>query len=429
MTSHASTLPDSARPSGGFMDRWLREQVLKRLGALTRGRLRIRDAGGDVVLGTAEPGNGDLDALIKVNSPRFYRRIALGGSIGAADSHADGDWDSPDLTEVFRLFVRNVDLLDDMEGGLSSLANRLQLFAHRRQANSRSGSRKNILAHYDLGNQFFELFLDPTLTYSSAVFETPLATLEEASTAKLDRICRKLGLAPHHHVLEIGTGWGSFAMHAAANFGCRVTTTTISDEQFALASERVQAAGLGDRITILKTDYRDLEGRFDRLASIEMIEAVGHEFLPTFFGKCGELLADDGLMVLQGITMPDQRYAQYLKSSDFIRSHVFPGSCCPALSAMLDAATRSSDLKAVGLEEIGPHYARTLATWRDRFDEQVEAVRALGFDESFIRMWRYYLSYCEAGFEERYVGTVQLALAKPGFRGQVGAVRPLEPLA
>ena len=408
------------------MNRWFRRQVHRRLRGLDGGRLLVSDAVGTATFGAVNNGCVDLTCEITVHRPRFYQRVVLGGSLGAAQAYAEGDWDCSDITAVFRLFVRNLPLLDTMEGGLSWLSNLFAWFSHRRNANNRQGSRRNIIAHYDLGNEFFELFLDSSLTYSSAVFATEGTSLEEGQREKLDRVCRKLGLCPHHHLLEIGTGWGSFALHAARHYGCRVTTTTISEEQFEKARARVRAAGLAERIDVRKVDYRDLQGRFDRIASIEMIEAVGHEYLPVFLRKCADLLAADGLMVLQGITMPDQRFDQYLKSSDFIRSQVFPGSCCPSLTAILKAMAVASDFRVIHLEEFGPHYARTLAAWRRRFGQQIEAVRNLGFDEAFIRQWRYYLSYCEAGFEERYLGTVQLALAKPGFRGAVGEVLRLD---
>jgi len=256
------------------------------------------------------------------------------------------------------------------------------------------------------------------MTYSSGIFEHSSATLHEASVAKLDRICRKLQLSPRDRVLEIGTGWGSFAMHAASRYGCRVTTTTISREQHALAARRIREAGLGDRVELLLADYRTLEGRFDKLVSIEMIEAVGHEYLPGYFAKCASLLDDDGRMLVQAITMPDQRYGQYLKSSDFIRRYVFPGSCVPSIGTMIGAMSAASDLKPVHLEDIGPHYAKTLRCWLENFLARADDVRALGYSDRFVRMWEYYLCYCEAGFAERYLGDVQMLLHKPKCRAE-----------
>ncbi|HNO60900.1 MAG TPA: cyclopropane-fatty-acyl-phospholipid synthase family protein, partial [Plasticicumulans sp.] len=279
--------------------------------------------------------------------------------------------------------------------------------------------RANIAAHYDLGNAFYQTFLDETLMYSCALFEHPGMSLAEASQAKNERICRKLGLRAGDHVLEIGTGWGGFALHAAGRHGCRVTTTTISREQYELARERVAAAGLGNRVTVLFEDYRELAGRYDKLVSIEMIEAVGHRWFDTYFRTCSRLLAPDGQMLLQAITIRDQEYARTKRSVDFIQRHVFPGGCLPSVQALADTVARVTDLRALHLEDIGPHYATTLRHWRERFLANLDRVRALGFDDTFLRLWEYYLAYCEGGFAERYLGTVQLLLAKPECRRAV----------
>jgi cyclopropane-fatty-acyl-phospholipid synthase len=353
---------------------------------------------------------------LMVHDSRFYRRVALGGSLGAAESYIRGEWSTPDLTALLRLFVRNMPAADEMEGGLARVTAPLARLWHRLRSNSRVGSRKNIHAHYDLGNDFFDLFLDETMTYSCGIFESPEATMVEASRTKLDRICRKLDLRPDDHVLEIGTGWGSFAIHAAQHYGCRVTTTTISREQWELAGRRIREAGLEHRIDLKLQDYRDLEGTYDMLVSIEMIEAVGHEYLGSFFRRCSDLLKPHGRMVLQAITMPDQRYDQYRRSVDFIQRYVFPGSCVPSVAAMLKANAQASDLKLTHLEDFGVHYATTLRRWRDAFFERIDDVRAQGYPESFIRLWEYYLCYCEAGFAERYIGTVHMTLHKPGCR-------------
>ncbi|MGI9334294.1 MAG: class I SAM-dependent methyltransferase, partial [Gammaproteobacteria bacterium] len=387
------------------------EALRRRLRQLNHGVLTVRDP-----WGTWTAGSGGGNTSVAVSDPGFYVDLALQGSLGAARAWMDGRWHTDDLTAVLRLFLRNVDLVDGMEGGVATLAGLLARARHALRRNSTPGSRRNVRAHYDLGNKFFELFLDASMTYSAAIFERDGATLEEAQFAKLDRVCRKLALAPGDHVLEIGTGWGSFAIHAARHYGCRVTTSTISREQHALAVERIRKAHVEDRVRVLLRDYRDLEGRYDKLVSIEMIEAVGHAFLPTYFAACARLLHEDGAMLLQGITMPDRRYARYLKASDFIQAYVFPGSCCPALSAMLDAAREHTDLRLVHLEDIGLHYAQTLRAWRTRFDAREAEVRALGYPERFVRLWRYYLAYCEAGFAERYTGTVQLLLERPGRR-------------
>ena len=391
----------------GLAERLVRE----RLGCITHGELILEDRDGSETFG-----NGGLHARVQVHDPRFYGEIAYGGSVGAGEAYMLGYWSADDLTAAMRILLQNRQVLDGMERGLASLSAPLRKAMHWAARNTRAGSRRNIATHYDLSNAFFALFLDPTMMYSSAVFERPGMSLEQASFAKLDRICRRLELKPGDHVLEIGTGWGGFALHAAQHFGCRVTTTTISDQQYLLALERVTAARLRHRIRLLREDYRDLTGRYDKLVSIEMIEAVGHEYLETFFRKCGALLQDDGLMLLQAITIADQRYDSARRSVDFIRKHIFPGSCIPSVSALTAAAARASDLRLFHLEDIGPHYATTLAAWRRNLLRNVEPIRALGLSDEFIRMWEFYLCYCEAGFAERALGDVQALFVKPGAR-------------
>ncbi len=401
----------SRRPRSGI-DYWMRGQVMRRLEGLESGRIEVSDPWGEWSVGE----QSGLSADLLVAHPGFYRVLALGGELGAARAYMDGHWQSSRLTDLFQILLRNTELLDGLEGGFAMVAGAISRLRHLLNRNTRSGSRENIHAHYDLGNEFFALFLDPTRTYSCGIFEQPSATLEQASIAKLDRICRKLSLGPEDNVVEIGTGWGSFAIHAASRYGCRVTTTTISQQQFEYAQARVREFDLEDRVTLLRSDYRDLQGKFDKLVSIEMIEAVGHEYLPQFFAKCADLLRPDGAMLIQAITMPDQRYAQYLKSSDFIRRYIFPGSCVPSLSAMLDAIRKATDLSLAHLEDIGPHYATTLEAWRERFIQNLDSVRELGYPVEFQRMWLYYLHYCEAGFAERYLGTLQLLFQKPRCR-------------
>lgn len=418
--------PKATSPApAGLFDRMLQRALFRRLERLAGAHLAILHPDGVAEFGER---GADVRATIVVRDARFFRGAVLGGSIGAAEAWQDCLWDSDDLVAVFRAFLRNLDLLDALEGGFARAATAAAALAHRLRRNSPSGAKANIRAHYDLGNEFFRLFLDPTLCYSSAVFERPGATLEEASTAKMERLCQKLRLAPGDRLLEIGTGWGGFAIHAASRFGCRVTTATISREQFELARARVAAAGLADRVDVLFQDYRHLTGRFDKIASIEMIEAVGHDFLPLFFGKCRELLADDGVLALQAITMADHRYERYRRSVDFIQHSIFPGSLCPSLSALAAAAARASDFRLVHLEEFGPHYARTLALWRERFTSNAGAVRALGFPERFVRLWLYYLAYCEAGFLERTIGVAQLVYQRAGCRAEP-LLAPLPPLA
>ena len=405
MTTTAITRP-AARP--GLAERLLRG----RLSALEHGLLVLDDGRREEAFG-ARTARCDLQARVRVHDPRFFGEIAYGGSVGAGEAYMLGYWSADDLTAAMRILLQNRAVLDGMEEGLAALSAPLRRALHWAARNTRGGSRRNIAAHYDLGNEFFALFLDPTMMYSSAVFERPGMTLQEASAAKLERICRRLGLKPGDRVLEIGAGWGGFALHAAHRHGCHVTTTTISDEQYHLARERVDAAGLGHRIRLLREDYRDLEGRYDKLVSIEMIEAVGHEYLETFFAKCGALLKDDGLMLLQAITIADQRYDSARKSVDFIRKHIFPGSCIPSVSRLALAAARASDLRLSHLEDIGPHYATTLRLWRENLAHAWAELRALGYPAEFARKWEFYFSYCEAGFAERALGDVQALFVKP----------------
>ncbi|MEP7061017.1 MAG: cyclopropane-fatty-acyl-phospholipid synthase family protein [Betaproteobacteria bacterium] len=389
--------------------------VRSRLAAIRHGQLRLVEDGEVRCFGAAGR-RCALTATVHIHDPRFWSEIAFGGSIGAGEAFMQGYWTTDDLTALMRILLRNRDVLDGMETGLARATRPLQKAAHWLNRNTRQGSRRNISAHYDLGNDFFRLFLDQSMMYSSAVFDRPDMTLDEAQFARLDAICRKLELRACDHLLEIGTGWGGMAIHAAKHYGCRVTTTTISREQFDLASARIAAAGVADRVTLLLQDYRDLDGQYDKLVSIEMIEAVGHQFYDVYFAQCGRLLAQDGLMLLQAITIADQRYDEARKSVDFIQRHIFPGSTIPSISVMLASIVRSTDMTLTNLQDIGPHYATTLRHWRSNFLRNIDAVREQGYPEAFIRMWEFYLSYCEGGFEERAIGDVQMLLAKPGSR-------------
>lgn len=389
-----------------------RGAVLARLGALRDGTLEVADGAGRVLLGAAAADG--LAARITVRDGRFWRRAALGGSVGVGESYVDGDWDSDDLVATMRLFARNLDALEAVEGGAALVARpALRAFQALRR-NTREGAQRNIAAHYDLGNAFFALMLDPTMTYSSAVFDPPSLGLEEAQVRKLDLLCRKLDLRPTDHLLEIGSGWGSLAIHAASRYGCRVTTTTISRAQHALATERVGRAGLDGRVTVLLADYRDLGGTFDHVASVEMIEAIGAAQYGTFFDTCAARLAPGGRLAVQAITMPERRYAAHCREVDFIKRHVFPGSNIPSISALVAAAGRAGlDLRH--LEDHAPHYARTLAAWRGNLDGRAIEVARLT-DERFRRLWRYYLCLCEGGFAERAIGVAQLVFAGRGAR-------------
>jgi len=397
------------------VDRAIRRRFLAQMATLRGGRIHLVDPWGEYLMGND---TGDTRAALpvvtcRVKDVRFYRALALRGSVGAAEAFIDGAWECAELVELVRLLVRNRERLDAMEGGIAVLGRIAMRAWHALRPNTRDGSRKNIAAHYDLGNAFFERFLSADLMYSSAWWDTDTTTLEEASTRKLDRVCEALGLRPGMRVVEIGTGWGGFAIHAASRYGCHVTTTTISAEQHALATERVRAAGLSDRVALLACDYRDLSGQFDRLVSIEMIEAIGAAQMETYFRKIGELLRPDGLALVQAITIEDHRYAQALASVDFIKRHVFPGSFIPSLQAMLEAKTRASDLALVYQQDFGLSYARTLHAWAERFTHERDAVLAMGFDAPFLRLWQFYLAYCEGGFLERSIGVSHLLFARP----------------
>jgi len=391
----------------------LRRMLLARMQGMRHGRLIIDDPLGRVELGEAPDSHPELVVHVQVDDLAFYRAVAANGSVGAGEAFMDGLWRCDDLVGLIRLLVRNRDLLDGMESGLARLGGMAMKGWHALGRNTREGSRRNIAAHYDLGNDFFSLFLSPDLMYSSALWEGEDDTLALASTRKLDRVCQWLDLKPGDRVIEIGTGWGGFAVHAARHYGCHVTTTTISREQHALAAQRVEEAGLDDRVTLLLEDYRDLVGTYDKLVSIEMIEAIGAPYLDTYFAKLGSLLRPGGRALVQAITIEDHRYAQALASVDFIKRHVFPGSFIPSIQAMLAAKTRVTDLALVRLEDFGISYARTLEAWRERFLGSLGQVRGQGFDERFIRSWEFYLAYCEGGFRERSIGVSHLLIEKP----------------
>ena len=395
-----------------LFERFCRRILRGNLNRISTGEVVMEYAGQSERFGNLE--TNELMGHVQALSPRFFRSLVTGGALGAAESYLDGEWVSDDLTDLFRVLLRNESVLQSFRNPVTMLAGLLNRVQHFRNRNSRNGSRRNIHEHYDLGNSFFSLFLDPTMMYSSALFPSEQSSLEEASLEKVDRVCRTLQLSPADHVLEIGTGWGTFAMHAAGKYGCRVTTTTISDEQFRMATQRVQDAGLSDRITILKKDYRDLEGQYDKLVSIEMIEAVGQEYLPEYFATCDRLLKENGAMMIQAITMPEHRYERYRNSVDFIQKYIFPGGFLPSVSVMQECIASRTSMRMIELMDFGMHYARTLRLWNERFHERLEEVTALGFDDRFIRMWRYYLCYCEAAFLERAIGVCQVMWAKPG---------------
>ena len=397
------------------LERFARRLVLSRLEKLKEGQIVLSENGQHLTFGKLTEAY-PLTARIRVRNPKFYSDIAFGGSTGAGEAYINGYWACDELSDLLRILIHNRDVLEEMDKGLAVLSRPLQKILHALNKNTRKGSRKNIAAHYDLGNDFYQLWLDKTMMYSCAYFESPETSLRDASIEKLDRICRKLNLSAGDSVIEIGTGWGGFAMHAARHYGCHVTTTTISQQQHDYAAQAIRDAGLEDRITLLFDDYRDLDGQYDKLVSIEMIEAVGHEFHETYFKKCCELLKPDGQMLLQAITIADQRYDQYKTSVDFIKRYIFPGGCLTSVTDMTKVMTESTDMRVIHLEDIGPHYATTLREWHDRFFARIDEVREFGYSDAFVRMWQFYLAYCESAFLERVIGDVQMLMMRPAVR-------------
>lgn len=386
------------------------------LSPLPAGKLRVAlPTGEELVYGTKAPGP---EATIKVLNPVFFKRCILYGEVGLGESYVDGDWETDDIVSVLSWFIINLENASAASNskrrlpltGLLLFLNRLR---HKARANNIAGARRNISEHYDLGNDFYKLFLDPSMTYSCAYFSSPDLTLEEAQTEKYDRLCRKLKLNPSDHVLEIGGGWGGFAAHAARNYGCQVTSITISQEQFKYAKERVAAEGLSNQIEFQLADYRNVTGQFDKIVSIEMLEAVGHEYFKSFFRKCHELLKRYGLLGLQVITCPDSRYESHRKNVTWMQKHIFPGGLLPSIGIMNKAINETGDLHLHDLEEMAPHYARTVAAWRENFNHKLEEVLAQGFGEKFIRKWNYYLTNCEATFRTRNISVVQAIYSRP----------------
>jgi cyclopropane-fatty-acyl-phospholipid synthase len=411
-TAPSATLPAASR-GGSVLDRLARRLVLALFSRMHGGELTVLEGGERLVFGELLP-ERPLRVELTVRSPRFYRRL-LHGSLGMAESYVDGLWDCDDLVALTQLGALNVGALDRLRRVLSPVLVPLQRSGAWLSRNTPGRSREQIAAHYDLGNQLFAQFLDDTMMYSCAIFESPETSLEEASLAKLERVCSTLALGPDDHVLEIGTGWGGFALYAAEHYGCRVTTTTISAEQHAYATERIREAGLEDRVTVLAKDYRDLDGQYDKLVSLEMIEAVGWQYFPTFFRRCSELVADDGAMLLQAIVIEDSAYEVEKAGRSFINTHIFPGGCLPSLQVIARMVARVTDFREAQLHDITEHYATTLAHWRERFRDAAERLPELGYDERFQRLWELYLSYCEGGFRERRIQDVQILLAKPDF--------------
>jgi len=402
-------------PTIAVLDRRCRQAVLRRIGGLEAGRILIKDADGEWELSGAVGPVADL----VVHDGRFWRMLATGGSVGAGEAYVAGLWDAPDLVAVIRVLAANRNVLDRMERGSARLYGWLLKGLHRLARNNLEGSRRNISAHYDLGNPFFERWLDTRMQYSSGLFRNSGESLEQAQFNKLERIAERLELGPDDHLLEIGTGWGGLAMHMATTRGCRVTTTTISREQHDCAVAAVREAGLEGRVKVLLRDYRELDGKYDKLVSIEMIEAVGAEYLDTYLATIETRLKPGGLALIQAITIEDHRYSAALKSVDFIKRYIFPGCFIPAVSAITASMAQATRLGLIELFDLGESFALTLNHWRRRFESEWDGIREMGFDESFRRRWRFYLAYCEGGFAERAISDVQLLLARPEFRKPV----------
>ncbi len=391
---------------------WARRLVLRMAPLLQEGRLTI-DEGIERHTFEGRHGDGGLDVTLYVHDGRFYNSLLFGGNVGVGESYMAGHWSCDDLVALVRLITRNGSLFVGLDQGWMGLLRPLNRLRHLLNHNSLRNARRNIAAHYDLGNDFYRMMLDETMTYSSALFPTRDTPLQAASTAKLDRMCQKLALTPRDHVLEIGSGWGSFALHAAQHYGCRVTTTTISPAQFEEVNRRVAEAGLGERITVLQQDYRTLRGTYDKLVSIEMIEAVGHQYFDAFFRTCAARLKPDGMMGLQAILASDQLFDRYKDKPDFINRYIFPGGCLPSMGAIMQSIGRATDLRVHHLESLAEHYALTVMRWRENFHANLDAVRAMRFDERFVRMWELYLSFCAGAFAERRIGVAQIVFAKP----------------
>ena len=387
--------------------------ILKKFTNLQFGYIHLTDGNESYSYGD---NSSEMKVEIEILSSEFYVFLGSGGLLGVAEAYTAGYWRADDILILIRLIIKNSKVMEKLDSGWAKLIRPLNTYIHRKRQNTLSGSKENILAHYDLSNDFYKLWLDETMTYSCGVFENAKSTLKEASIEKLDRICRKLDLKPNDDILEIGTGWGSFAIHAAKKYGCHITTTTISDAQYEYAKQRIIDEGLEGKIKLLNQDYRNLSGTFDKIISIEMIEAIGHEYVELFFEKISKLLKKNGLFALQGITFNDHKFVEYKNSVDFIKKYIFPGSCLISISQITNAIKNRTDLEVVNLEDISKHYSKTLYEWRKNFMNVLPEVKSLGFSNAFINMWEFYFIYCEAGFIERNIGDYQVIFAKSGVR-------------
>ena len=390
-------------------DKWAKKLFFNFLEKLEHGKLIVNDSQGQYYFGDE---TSDLEVQLTISDENAYADFLVGGSLGAGESYIRGEWECNNLTNLIRLFSRNMKLVESMDSGLAKIGSPLLRTLHWMNRNTKSGSRKNIEAHYDLGNDFFKLFLDESMMYSSAIFKDGNTNLYDAQQNKLKTICEKLELTEDDHLLEIGTGWGAMAIYAAEHYGCKVTTTTISKEQFSLAKQRIREKNLDDKIDLLLMDYRDLKGTYSKVVSIEMVEAVGHEYLEEYFQKCSDLTAENGMFLMQVITIPDQRYDSARKEIDFIKRYIFPGSCIPSIEKINKCIRNKTDYRLIDLNEYAWHYAKTLNIWHENLMKH-EAEISSQFSQEFVRMWKFYFSYCEGGFAERVIGSSQMLFAKP----------------
>ncbi|MFT6926113.1 MAG: cyclopropane-fatty-acyl-phospholipid synthase [Psychromonas sp.] len=396
-----------------YIDQFAKRILVSILGKMQQACLILVDEQQEITLGDPK---ANLKGKIVIKNSKTYRKILFGGSVAAGESYIQGWWSSPDLTKVIQVLGREQGVQDEIEKRVAKVMAVPRWIYHKARKNTRSGSKKNILAHYDIGNDLYQQFLDKEMLYSSAIYPRIDASLEEAQLHKLKTICERLGLQKGETLLEIGTGWGALAIYAAQHYGVQVTTTTISEEQFLYTQARIKSLGLEGQITLLKSDYRDLSGQYDKLVSIEMIEAVGHEFLASFFATCNKHLKPHGKMLIQAITIADQRYDQYRSSVDFIQRYIFPGGCLPSISVMANNINHKTDMVITSLHDMGMDYAQTLNHWREQFESSLQEIKKLGYNDDFIRLWRFYFCYCEGAFLERNISAVHLIAAKPAFR-------------
>ena len=396
-----------------FLTSVFKNGLKKKLSHLNVGCINVKDGDDKFSFGDID---SELQVNVQVHSQEFYVMTGSGGAMGIAEAYILGYWTSDDVVMLMRIILKNRSILLSLNNGFAKILNPINKLIHRSRQNTLKGSKENILAHYDLSNDFYKLWLDPTMTYSCAYFKDTTTTLEDASIEKLDRMCRKLKLSEEDNILEVGTGWGSFSIHAAKNYGCSITTTTISDAQYEYAKARVVEEGLESKINVINKDYRKLDGQYDKIVSIEMIEAVGYEYISEYFMKLSSLLKPDGLMALHGITYNDQKFDTYKDSVDFIKKYIFPGSCLISISQIIDVIKNKTDLSMIDMEDITRHYAETLNKWRKNFMSVLPEVKEMGYSKAFINMWEFYFLYCEAGFLERNIGDVQMVFAKSGAR-------------